>query len=132
MRIISLLVGPALGAALLATAPAAWAQTTPPTVKVANTASGRTFVDAQGMTLYVYDKDTNDHSNCNGPCAVNWPPFAAEPDAKPIEGWTIVTRDDGALQWAYHGRPLYLWVRDKKPGDTNGDGAGGVWHLAQP
>jgi predicted lipoprotein with Yx(FWY)xxD motif len=26
--------------------------------------------------------------------------------------------------------PLYLWAKDKKPGDTTGDGVGNVWHTA--
>ena len=30
------------------------------------------------------------------------------------------------------GKPLYLFVKDTKPGDTSGDGVGGVWHLAKP
>ena len=32
--------------------------------------------------------------------------------------------------WAYKGWPLYLWIKDTKPGDTTGDGVGGVWHTA--
>jgi predicted lipoprotein with Yx(FWY)xxD motif len=35
------------------------------------------------------------------------------------------------MQWAYNGRPLYLWQKDKKPGDVTGDGVGGVWHVAK-
>ena len=27
------------------------------------------------------------------------------------------------------GRPLYFYIGDAVPGDTNGDGAGGVWHT---
>ena len=44
----------------------------------------------------------------------------------------IVTRDDGASQWAYKGPPLYLWTRDAKPGDRTGDGFNSVWHVAKP
>jgi predicted lipoprotein with Yx(FWY)xxD motif len=28
--------------------------------------------------------------------------------------------------------PLYLWVKDEKPGDTTGDGVNSVWHVAKP
>jgi predicted lipoprotein with Yx(FWY)xxD motif len=45
--------------------------------------------------------------------------------------FTVITRDDGSAQWAYHGKPLYLWVRDKAPGDTTGDGVRG-WNAARP
>jgi len=44
----------------------------------------------------------------------------------------IVTRDDGARQWACRGLPLYLWARDAKPGDKTGDGFNSVWHVAKP
>ena len=40
-----------------------------------------------------------------------------------------MTRKDGAEQWAFKGMPLYYWAGDSKPGDTNGDGVGGVWHV---
>jgi len=50
--------------------------------KVADTSKGKALVDAKGMTLYVFDKDTGGKSTCNGPCATNWPPLAAAVDAK--------------------------------------------------
>jgi predicted lipoprotein with Yx(FWY)xxD motif len=43
----------------------------------------------------------------------------------------VIVRDDGSRQWAYKGKPLYLWVKDHKPGDTTGDGFRGVWHVAR-
>jgi predicted lipoprotein with Yx(FWY)xxD motif len=27
--------------------------------------------------------------------------------------------------------PLYLWVKDTKPGDMTGDGVNGVWNTAK-
>jgi len=57
----------------LAGATAADAQTPMP-AKVADTAKGKALVNAQGMTLYVFDRDTAGKSTCNGPCAQNWPP----------------------------------------------------------
>ena len=84
------------------------------------------------MTLYVYDKDAPGKSNCNGPCATNWPPLTATAADKASGNWTIVTRDDGTLMWAYSGKPLYGWKSDKAPGDTTGDGVGGTWHTARP
>ena len=45
----------------------------------------------------------------------------------------MIKRDDGAMQWAYKGKPLYTWAKDTKPGDITGDGfLNGVWHIAQP
>ncbi|MCT2539192.1 hypothetical protein OE699_01565 [Sedimentimonas flavescens] len=99
---------------------------------VAETAKGQTLVDAAGMTLYTFDKDADGKSACNGGCAANWPPLMAEEGAMAEGAWSVITRDDGAKQWAYDGKPLYTWVKDTKPGDVTGDGFNGVWHVAQP
>ena len=90
------------------------------------------LVDAKGMTLYTYDKDADGKSACNGQCAQNWPPLMAEAGAEADGEWTVVKRDDGSMQWAYDGKPLYTFVMDKKPGDVTGDGKMGVWHVAKP
>jgi predicted lipoprotein with Yx(FWY)xxD motif len=92
------------------------------------------LANAAGMTLYTFDNDPKGagKSVCNGPCAANWPPIMAAADAKPEGDYTIVTRDDGAKQWAYKGKPLYLWVKDQKPGDKTGDGFNKVWQVAKP
>lgn len=90
------------------------------------------LVDQNGMTLYTYDKDADGKSACNGQCAQNWPPLMAEAGAKAEGEWSLVTRDDGSMQWAYDGKPLYTFVMDKKAGDVTGDGKMGVWHVAKP
>ena len=43
-----------------------------------------------------------------------------------------ITRDDGTMQVTYNGMPLYGFAADKAPGDTKGDGVGGVWSVAKP
>lgn len=92
------------------------------------------LTDPAGMTLYTFDKDSAGagKSSCNGPCAANWPPLQAEDGADAGGGYTVVTRDDGTKQWAYHGKPLYRWSKDDKPGDAGGDGFRNVWHAAKP
>jgi len=100
-------------AALALATPLAFAQAP------AKTAGGM-LVNSSGMTLYTFDKDGGGKSMCNGACATNWPPLAAAADAKPSGDWTIVTRDDGAKQWAYKGKPLYKWIKDQKAGDMTG------------
>ena len=88
------------------------------------------ITDANDMTLYVWDKDAVGVSNCYDQCAANWPPLIASADAQAEGDFTLVDRTDGTKIWAYKGRPLYLWVKDGKPGDTTGDGVGGSWHTA--
>jgi predicted lipoprotein with Yx(FWY)xxD motif len=92
------------------------------------------LVNSASMTLYTFDKDPagSGKSLCNGPCAKNWPPLMASSSDAASGDWTIATRDDGSKQWAYKGKPLYLWVKDQKPGDKTGDGVNKVWHVAQP
>ena len=92
------------------------------------------LVGPNGMTLYVFDRDTtgNGKSACNGPCATNWPPLMATDADKPTGDYTVVTRDDGKKQWAMKGKPLYYWAKDTKPGDKTGDNVGTVWHVVKP
>lgn len=35
------------------------------------------------------------------------------------------------MQWAYEGKPLYLYGDDKKKGDMAGEGKGGAWHTVK-
>src|SRR5690606_10998592 len=59
-------------------------------------------------------------------CTQIWPPFLAAADAEPVGDWTLITRTDGAKQWAFSGKPLYTFVQDGQPGEINGiDGYSG-------
>lgn len=104
----------------------------PSGITMEDTAVGHVFANSNGMTLYTFDKDTTPgKSVCNGPCAQLWPPLAASADASPMGEWTVITRDDGSKQWAYDGKPLYTFSKDKAPGETNGQGFNNVWHVAK-
>jgi predicted lipoprotein with Yx(FWY)xxD motif len=109
---------------------AALAQTVAPTS--ADTAKGKALVDLNGMTLYVFDRDGTGKSNCNAQCAVSWLPLIADTDAQASGSFSFISREDGRKQWAYKGKPLYTWAKDKNPGDATGDGFNNVWHLARP
>ncbi|NWA27368.1 hypothetical protein HX870_16905 [Pseudomonas gingeri] len=89
------------------------------------------MVDAKGMTLYTFDKDAGGKSMCNDKCAENWPPMMAPAGAMAEGKWTMVKRDDGSMQWAHDGKPMYTFKMDAKPGDAMGDGKGGMWHMAK-
>jgi predicted lipoprotein with Yx(FWY)xxD motif len=120
-----------IAAALFAvalSAGAASAQSMPAGVKVANQALN----GPSGKALYTYDEDTmKGMSHCNAQCARDWPPLAAKAGDMPMGDWTIITRDDHKLQWAYKGKPLYYYAKDK-----SGDKAQGAqvkdWKVAHP
>lgn len=104
----------------------------------ANSTLGKTIlVNAQGMTLYKYDRDTSGTSNCTGSCATAWPPLTVTSGASPsgASGVTgtlaTITRTDGAKQVTYNGAPLYTWTQDTKAGDVTGDGVNS-FHAATP
>ncbi|MBF0324117.1 hypothetical protein A6A05_07350 [Magnetospirillum moscoviense] len=97
-----------------------------------STPMGTVLTDAAGMTLYVFDKDEPGKSNCADSCAVNWPPATADKADKAKAPYSIITRADGSMQWAYGGKPLYRWAKDAKPGDATGDGFRDIWHVAKP
>jgi predicted lipoprotein with Yx(FWY)xxD motif len=88
------------------------------------------LLSANGMTLYNFDKDEAGISNCNGPCATNWPPVAA-PATVPAGKYSVITREDGSKQLAYNGKPLYLYAADKKAGERNGDNFKNFWHIVK-
>ena len=91
------------------------------------------LVAANGMTLYTFDKDVANggKSACNGPCAALWPPLIATATDQSRGGYTVITRDDSARQWAFKGKPLYFYQPDQKAGDRAGDNFKDVWHIVK-
>jgi predicted lipoprotein with Yx(FWY)xxD motif len=101
---------------------------------------GRYLTGKDGLTLYIFTKDTkdSDKSVCNGDCATNWPPLVVgaidevKADSDATGTLALATRDDGTKQVTYNGMPLYYFITDKAAGDTTGQGVGGVWFVAAP
>jgi predicted lipoprotein with Yx(FWY)xxD motif len=84
---------------------------------------------SNGMTVYVFTKDTKDSgtSACTGQCIATWPALTVPAGGTPIAGagitgtlGTITRPDDASLQVTYDGLPLYFFKNDKAPGDANG------------
>ena len=97
--------------------------------------AGAQLVSRAGLTLYTFDNDVagSGRSVCNPPCSHLFRPYAVESGARPQGDASVITRDDGTRQWAWKGKPLYLWVDDKKPGQAGGDGINhNTWHVARP
>lgn len=88
---------------------------------------GKVLVDAEGMTLYYFEKDQkgSGKSKCEGACAEAWPPLTTEGEPEAMKGVTAgmlgtIEREDGSTQVTYAGWPLYTFVGDQKPGEDNG------------
>ena len=104
-------------------------------VKVGPSNLGRVLVDAHGKTLYIWAHDKGTKSTCNGDCAEYWPPLLTR--GKPVaaggaNAMLLGTsrRSDGRTQVTYAGHPLYYFVKDRKAGQTSGEGLtgfGGRW-----
>jgi predicted lipoprotein with Yx(FWY)xxD motif len=90
--------------------------------------SNGVLVDAKGMTVYTFDKDSGGKSACTGQCTDNWPPVQAG-TATLSEPYASVTRDDGSKQLTYKGKPLYTFTKDSKPGEKKGDKVKDAWHV---
>jgi predicted lipoprotein with Yx(FWY)xxD motif len=116
-------IGAVAAFSLAALGAAAWAS--PPGV----TEKDGAWVAPDGKPLYTFTRDTTPgKSACNGGCATNWPPLAAAAGAANDGDWTVITRDDGAKQWAYKGKPLYTYKGDTAGGKATG--VGQAWPLA--
>lgn len=98
---------------------------------------GQYLTDNAGRALYIFLRDTNGVSACEGDCLVNWPPALVESmDALPTlpEGMdasllSAIERPDGTFQLTYNGWPLYYYIGDTGPDMTTGQGQGDVWYL---
>jgi predicted lipoprotein with Yx(FWY)xxD motif len=106
-------------------------------VQAATTPLGDVLVNADGRTLYLFTKDAGGKSSCAGACADTWPALTVSADPTAGSGADAgklgtVMRDDGTKQVTYAGSPLYTYAPDKKAGDTNGQGVGGVWFAVTP
>jgi predicted lipoprotein with Yx(FWY)xxD motif len=90
------------------------------------------LTDVGGRTLYTFDGDAKrDNQVCTTDgCNVRWLPVAAPALASTVGDFTVVSRADGSLQWAFKKRPLYAYSGDELPGDINGVGVDKKWAVA--
>lgn len=120
------------------TAAAASNSTVEATINIATDPKlGQILVDGNGMTLYMFTKDGPDQSTCSGKCFTSWPPLNTQghPNLGPgvdasLIGTTKAT--DGSEMVTYNKMPLYDFFKDKKPGDTAGQGSNNVWYVVSP
>ncbi len=99
---------------------------------------GEIVVDADGRTVYVFDRDEpgSGESACTAECLEQWPPVVTDDDSPTADGVDgelgTIEREDGTLQVTLDGAPLYLFAGDGGPGDVTGQGVQDVWWVVGP
>lgn len=105
-------------------------------VQVGETDLGQVLTSADGFTLYAFTNDTDGTSTCEADCADAWPALLVDsaelPEGLDAQVFSVVPRSDGTFQLSANGQPLYRFAGDAAPGDTNGQGSGGVWFAVSP
>ena len=99
----------------------------PPAFAVVMVGTGRMLVNYSGFSVYAWDGDGADKSNCNTACLQTWSPVLAAETSQPQGEWTIVQRQPGIRQWAFRKKPLYTYIADTKPRSQLGSDEPG-WH----
>jgi predicted lipoprotein with Yx(FWY)xxD motif len=116
-------------------APRASASASTAVLTVRKTRLGYVLANASGFTIYWYARDHRGSARpaCTGSCLLAWLPVTGHPVA--ASGVTLsavlgtITRPSGLVQATYNGYPLYTFGSDSAPGQTNGNGSGGAWHV---
>jgi predicted lipoprotein with Yx(FWY)xxD motif len=94
-----------------------------------------------GFTLYTFDFDPGDDTttcytdHVNNFCSRFWPPLYADLGSiPPSDDYKVIKRPNGTLQWSYQGKPLYYFLGDNGPRQTNGTNeqivTNNFWSLA--
>lgn len=102
---------------------------------IGTTSLGTVIVDGKGMTAYFYDPDIPNSgvSSCTGRCLVYWPAITSASQTPVVTGITAkITVIGSTNQIEISGRPIYTYIGDKKLGDANGQGIGGIWYVVSP
>ncbi|MFZ0178562.1 MAG: hypothetical protein WAL84_01650 [Candidatus Dormiibacterota bacterium] len=109
-------------------------------VKVAKSGLGSVLTDGKGRTVYLFTRDSGTTSSCSGGCISVWPPVTSPSTVQAGTGASAAllgttSRGGGQMQVTYNGHPLYYYVGDTNPGDTNGEQLnqfGGLWYAVSP
>jgi predicted lipoprotein with Yx(FWY)xxD motif len=106
-------------------------------ISLKQTSVGKTVVDANGRTLYLFAADKPNVSTLSAAGRAVWPPFTAS--SRPAAGSGVAASQigttntgNGGAQVTYNGHPLYYFVGDHKPGQVLGQGLnefGARWYV---
>ena len=103
------------------------APSVPAQFKVYEVAEGLMLGTAKGYSVYAWERDGANKSNCDTACLRDWEPLLAPEPAVSQGDWSVFERTPGVKQWAYHKMPLYTRIADKKVRSYEGSDEPG-WH----
>ena len=101
---------------------------------------GAYLTDTEGHAVYIFSKDKDGKSLCNGPCMEGWPPVRSKGRPNAGDGIDqskigVIDKEGGASQITYDKHPLYYYKQDKGTQATSGQDAysyDGDWNLIAP
>lgn len=99
----------------------------PPGFKVLTSSTGRLLVNDEDYSVYSWDGDEPNVSNCVNDCLNNWTPVRAPQFATDSNEWTIIKHPSGINQWAFRSSPLYTHNNDVRARSFDGSDVPG-WH----
>ncbi len=99
----------------------------PPGFLVRTSAEGRMLLNDKNYSVYMWDKDQANKSNCDAACTRSWVPVVASVAAQPQGEWSIFERSPGVRQWAFRKKPLYTYALDAETRSQQGSDIPG-WH----
>jgi predicted lipoprotein with Yx(FWY)xxD motif len=119
-------------------APAAAPAAAASVIVTQNMSLGPILADPSGRTLYHFLPEKGGKIVCTAACLSAWPAYlSSSAVGGPGVTGTLgnVTRPEGGRQLTYNTWPLYYFVNDTGPDQTNGQGIvafGGKWLVATP
>jgi predicted lipoprotein with Yx(FWY)xxD motif len=104
---------------------------------------GVVLVNSRGLTLYMFKPDRRKKVTCKGSCAAAWPPLKLKQGQRRATAGGAAKQKllgsdknpGGGRVVTYNHWPLYTYVGDSKPGETNGQALnlnGGLWYVLSP
>lgn len=97
----------------------------PPGFQVLQTTTGRLLIDDNGDSLYAWQGDEPNQSNCYDACEETWTPSLAPATALAQNDWAVIERSAGRNQWTYRGQPLYTYAPDHRARSLRGSDVAG-------
>jgi len=82
----------------------------PPGFIVIQVATGRLLATADRASVYTWDRDAPNKSNCLNRCTDEWTPVLAPEFAEARGEWGVIERSPGVKQWTFRTQPLYTYA----------------------